>query len=285
MYRQRTDIAIKQPFLKMSIITDKSGSFQLPQYHPMPKEWANINLVQASFVGFINHGLNKKELVFFKESDYIADADFYVSLLFNHLKESLLSIQPQNRPTTLYLQVDNSAAEGKNQYLLQFAALLVHHEWFEEVYIHYLQPGHTHEDIDRLFQLFHTHFQWKVIETMDEAITFAQSIYHKDVYIHELKWPILSWKKWFLAFCTSMSGHKDKYAFWLKKGLDGTPTLLFKQKSLDEQWIEVEESVFSHAPSGHPIAIQPRPIPRELITTVLNKTSKFLSEKVSFVQY
>ena len=90
MYRQRTDVAIKQPFLKMSVITDKSGSFQLPQYHPMPKDWANINMVQASFVGFINHGLNKKELVFFKESDYIADADFYISLLFNHLKESLL---------------------------------------------------------------------------------------------------------------------------------------------------------------------------------------------------
>ena len=280
MYRQRADTSIKQPFLKMSVITDKSGAFQLPQHHPMPKEWANINLLQASFVGFINHGLNKKELVFFKETDYVADSDFYISLLFHHLKESLLSIKAENRPQTLYLQVDNSAAEGKNQYLLQFAALLVQNDWFEEVYIHYLQPRHTHKDIDRLFQPFHTFFQWKVIETMDQAIDFAKSIYQKDVHIHELKWPILAWKKWFLNFCPVLSGHKNKYGFWLNRGLDGTPMLLYKQNSLDELWAEVEEPVFSTIPNGQPQLIPPNPIPKELISTIISKAAKFLSTKV-----
>ncbi len=281
-YRVRTDIAIKQPHLKMSVITDKSGSFWLPHFHPMPKEWTNVTFLPVSFVGFINHGLNKRELVFFKETDYVADSDFYISLLFHHLKESLLTLDPGKRPRTLYLQVDNSAAEGKNQYLLQFAAALVHHNWFDEIFIHYLQPGHTHEDIDRLFQLFHTYFRWKVIETMDQAVEFARAIYPKDILIRELQWPVYSWKKWFLGFSQSISGHKDKYAFWIKPGLDNTPSLLYKKQSLDNEWTEVKDELFSAAPSGQPSVIQPTCPSADLIQTIVSKAQKFLSKQVSF---
>ena len=51
----------------------------------------------------------------------------------------------------LYLQLDNSAKNKKNKYLIVFLSLLTTRGIFEEIQANFLLIGHTHEDIDAYF--------------------------------------------------------------------------------------------------------------------------------------
>ena len=54
-------------------------------------------------------------------------------------------------PRKLYLQLDNSAKDNKNKYLMAFLSLLTAQVVFEEIQAGFLLVGHTHEDIDAYF--------------------------------------------------------------------------------------------------------------------------------------
>ena len=54
-------------------------------------------------------------------------------------------------PRKLYLQLDNSAKDNKNKYLMAFLSLLTVRGVFEEIQAGFLSVGHTHEDIDAYF--------------------------------------------------------------------------------------------------------------------------------------
>ena len=54
-------------------------------------------------------------------------------------------------PRKLYLQLDNSAKDNKNKYLMTFFFLLTTWGVFEEIQASFLLVGHTHEDIDAYF--------------------------------------------------------------------------------------------------------------------------------------
>ena len=54
-------------------------------------------------------------------------------------------------PRKLYLQLDNSAKDNKNKYLMVFLSLLTTRGVFEEIQAGFLLIGHMHEDIDAYF--------------------------------------------------------------------------------------------------------------------------------------
>ena len=54
-------------------------------------------------------------------------------------------------PKKLFLQLDNSAKDYKNRYVMAFCSLLTAKRVFKEVTIRFLVVGHTHEDIDAHF--------------------------------------------------------------------------------------------------------------------------------------
>ena len=54
-------------------------------------------------------------------------------------------------PRKLYLQLDNSAKDNKNKYLMAFLSVLTARGVFEEIQAGFLLVGHTHEDIDAYF--------------------------------------------------------------------------------------------------------------------------------------
>ena len=54
-------------------------------------------------------------------------------------------------PRKLYLQLDNSAKDNKNKYLMAFLFLLTARGVFEEIQAGFLLVDHTHEDIDAYF--------------------------------------------------------------------------------------------------------------------------------------
>ena len=54
-------------------------------------------------------------------------------------------------PKKLFLQLDNSAKDNKNRYVMAFCSLLTARRVFKEVTVGFLIVGHTHEDIDAHF--------------------------------------------------------------------------------------------------------------------------------------
>ena len=54
-------------------------------------------------------------------------------------------------PPMLNLQVDNATRDNKKRFVFAFCSLLTYHGVFQEVYINFLIVGHTHNDIDALF--------------------------------------------------------------------------------------------------------------------------------------
>ena len=55
---------------------------------------------------------------------------------------------PKPLPRKLYLQLDNSAKDNKNKYLMTFLFLLTARGIFEEIQAGFLLVGHMHKDID-----------------------------------------------------------------------------------------------------------------------------------------
>ncbi len=55
------------------------------------------------------------------------------------------------KPDTLFEQLDNTAKDNKNRYVMAFCDWLVHQGVFKTVQVNFLPVGHTHEDIDRKF--------------------------------------------------------------------------------------------------------------------------------------
>ena len=60
----------------------------------------------------------------------------------------------QNLPENLLLQLDNCAGENKNRYLFAYLSLLVARGALKTVQLGFLMVGHTHEDIDAMFNRF-----------------------------------------------------------------------------------------------------------------------------------
>src|SRR5690606_34082275 len=70
----------------------------------------------------------------------------------------------------LYLQLDNTSKDNKNQTVFGYLSWLVKKGTFREIYVNFLPVGHTHEDIDQLFSVIsrklknndaYTFTQWK----------------------------------------------------------------------------------------------------------------------------
>ena len=54
-------------------------------------------------------------------------------------------------PPILNVQMDNAVSDNKNIYVFCFWSLLVAKCIFREVYVNFMLVGHTHDDIDALF--------------------------------------------------------------------------------------------------------------------------------------
>ena len=57
-------------------------------------------------------------------------------------------------PKKLFLQLDNSAKDNKNRYVMAFCSLLTTRRIFKEVTVGFLIVGHTHKDINAHFSYF-----------------------------------------------------------------------------------------------------------------------------------
>ena len=193
-----------------------------------------------------------------------------ISLLYHHLADirtkGLLSRK-------LYLQVDNSAKENKNWAMLAFLALLVIKGWFEEVYMYFLCPGHTHEDVDRMFSNFAS---LEKNHNCDTPLHFVQT-WMPDAYkslmpeIHYFEF-VYDWKTWMKPYCSFMKGHAKPRAFLWRKNNNRVVEMWVKSSALAQEWKGRTENhgweQLRIIPPGSPNMIEATPVPEEFYSDV-----------------
>ena len=170
---------------------DTKKTASLPRMRVTTKATQGLGQIPMSVTGMVAHGHADGAYAHYSPSTWPADSSFTISSLARVLrrlegpplretgdffpyrpanpffealmrgksrcKEDFMLVDPSLRcgarplPKYLYLQLDNSAKDNKNQYLMAFLSLLTTRGVFKEIQVGFLLVGHTHEDIDAYF--------------------------------------------------------------------------------------------------------------------------------------
>jgi hypothetical protein len=76
----------------------------------------------------------------------------------------------RNLPQVLYLQLDNTSRENKNQIVFGYLSMLVQLGIFQKVKIDFLLVGHTHDHIDQMFSHFSVTLKRKNVGSLPSLI-------------------------------------------------------------------------------------------------------------------
>lgn len=90
-------------------------------------------------------------------------------------------------PKSLYVQLDNTARENKNQLVIAYLNMLVEKDVFKKVKLGFLLVGHTHDQIDQMFSRFSARLNGKDAKTTPEMCMVFQRKYSPTPEIFEVK--------------------------------------------------------------------------------------------------
>lgn len=155
--------ARKEPWNLLFLQFDGKQNSRLPHLRPVPKDTSCLLSLKMDVIGVYNISSKNFHLYnFFQHWQH--DPNMTLTILYDSLRRSFQNMK-HHRPSTLILQIDNCAREGKNKYVLAFAAHLVHFGWFKKVMVGALIQGHTHDSIDQLFS------NWSKAESKNNLIS------------------------------------------------------------------------------------------------------------------
>ena len=83
-----------------------------------------------------------------------------------------------NLPQVLYLQLDNTSHENKNQIVFGYLSMLVEMGIFQKVKVGFLLVGHTHDHIDQMFSRFSVTLKKKIAGILPSFTEFIKKSIH-----------------------------------------------------------------------------------------------------------
>jgi hypothetical protein len=109
------------------------------------------------------------------------------------------------RPTVpllrkLFLQLDNSAKDNKNRFVMAFCSLLTARRIFKEVTVGFLVVGHTHEDIDTYFSYLSKLLKRRNTYVLADLIKAFMDSQKTVAFIPELVQEVADFKKYMKDF-------------------------------------------------------------------------------------
>ena len=103
-------------------------------------------------------------------------------------------------PKKLFLQLDNSAKDNKNQYVMAFCSLLTARRVFKEVTVGFLIVGHTHEDIDAHFSYLSKLLKMKNTYVLADLMKAFMDSQKTTTFIPELVQEVADFKKFLYGY-------------------------------------------------------------------------------------
>ena len=233
LYQSRIEKARNNIKVNHSFIIDQSHDINLPWFVPLPKSLSchGNNAIPFSFGCVLDNGflliysLSGLNLPTFYclPNLWKGDANYYCSVFFHYLE--IRYKEEKYFPQKSFLQLDNCTKENKNKYFFLLCALLVYKGYTNEMTLDYMNPGHTHDNVDQFFSLMRIYLISHEVHTYEGLINAFKEVYsgsdkHEDAnIIHDFtNLPIYDWKSYFQAYGMRFSGHTDayQYKFFLK---------------------------------------------------------------------
>lgn len=97
---------------------------------------------------------------------------------FQHFFNRVLEEEGQ-LPPYCFLQMDNAAKDNKNAFMFAYLSLLVEMNWFEEVYVHFLPPGHTHSNLDQKYSVISQGLKNMEVYTLDHLMGIVGNLFKR----------------------------------------------------------------------------------------------------------
>jgi len=148
-------------------------------------------------------------------------------------------------PRKLYLQLDNSAKDNKNRFLMAFCSLLTARHIFKEVTVGFLIVGHTHEDIDAHFSYLSKLIKTKNTYVLADLMKAFMDSQKTVAFIPEFVQEVADFKAYVKDFHHDGVnrlvglGELHLFKFYLEEGGDdiGWPVMRYKKRATDSSWL------------------------------------------------
>ena len=142
-------------------------------------------------------------------------------------------------PPNLFLQLDNSAKDNKNQYLMAFLSLLTARGVFKEIQVGFLVVGHTHEDIDAYFSHLSKELKQSSTYIMADLMkAFMKS--QKLAFLPEVIQEVADLKSFVQSYQCSgterLLGISNMHLIKFYVDSEGVPVMKFKKSAVDAEW-------------------------------------------------
>jgi hypothetical protein len=120
--------------------------------------------------------------VYFTAPNIYNDANMTITII-----HYMLTHWSDNLSQVLYLQLDNTSCENKNQVVFGYLSMLVQLGIFQKVKVGFVLVGHTHDHIDQMFSRFSVTLKRKNVRILPSLIECIKKSYIREPIFHTLE--------------------------------------------------------------------------------------------------
>jgi len=229
------------------IFYDGKQPSYFPNVVPLTKNATTLNRLKLDVLGTLTYGcLNDFKKLYLSLPFYSHDSNLSLSIIMDSIINALSKCSVV-RPHTLYIQTDNASKEAKNKHFFILMSHLIKYNWFKEIYLNCLPPGHTHGEIDREFSKWAINEPSKSFYDSSSLDTFICQAWKADKGINKnkIRWcwltKVYDWKKLFKESQVNLSGYSKARVLRFKKNKTGEVIMKYKCKEGEIQWLGREE--------------------------------------------
>lgn len=271
---QRRITACTFPEVYTSIIIDCCDKIPLPHRAPFVKAWLRkSNRFSVTTIGLLDHNA-AKHLYYYPTFAWPQDPNLILSILWQYLVKQF-SGPGRTKASTLYVQADNKVAENKNKYTFCFWTMLIQQGVFSDVFLYFLPPGHTHEDVDQLFSTFKKALKYKSALGLPELLELIQNSFvveEETVPVMEAVEIVYDWKTFFRQHMNNIHYFTQPRCFHFYRNSEGKVVFRAKAGATNGVWDE-EIQILPDNLAGFPQPIPSAALPQQ----VLNQTRDTLT--------
>jgi hypothetical protein len=134
---------------------DDTSALELPKF--TNRDVKNLSKSRLQIIPFniTNYTSGETAYVYTLKGRYPKGANRLCTVLYQYLHKLKHGTHPSRFARKLYLHADNYA-ENKNNVVFMFATQLVMLGWYDEVYVEFGPPGHTHNGTDAVHRIHNT---------------------------------------------------------------------------------------------------------------------------------